>query len=157
MSVRRVCESRGLLFYSIANATSNGVTPETQVTVAERAEKEKLHLEEAKLLEQADLIHWHSQLLEDAERDEIACFPTVRAPRNISRCAHVDLSVTPARKSLQWRSVAYAKGTAPTSTLALPTPWARALLKKDRRRSESVQEKRRMVSALRGCRAKLIV
>lgn len=71
--------------YSPANASGDAVAPETHSTVAERAQKEELHLRELKFSEQADLIRWHSEHSADVERDEHIRLTRSRSPRKTLR------------------------------------------------------------------------
>lgn len=64
---------------------SNGVSPETQTTVAEHYEEEELYLGELESSEQDDLIRWHSQHSEDVERDESVRFaPAAHHGKSVS-------------------------------------------------------------------------
>lgn len=115
-----VCAKVAALTCPTANATSGGVTRDTQTTVAEHAQKDDLPPSELKLSERADLLGWYSQLSDHAGRNEIA--RQSRALRDISGCAFVDSSMASVERSPKRRSVAYVKFTASTSTMVSQRP-----------------------------------
>lgn len=66
ITIHRVYESLGVhVSYSLANGTSDGVTPETQTAAAEHSLKQELLVGRLKLSEQTGLIRWHSQRSEE--------------------------------------------------------------------------------------------
>lgn len=113
--------------------------PEAQTMLTEHDKMRGFAMGELKSLNRASLVRWHSQLIEDAERDEIARFPTDSGGiESLRACVSIQVWHRSGSRG-KWRSVAYAKGTASPSTVALPTLRTGILLEKDRRWWQSMQ------------------
>lgn len=142
MTVSRACERRGNnASYSFANAMRDCVSPETQTTVAGHAHRVELRPRQLKLSDQVDLMHWHSERIEDTERDKSASFPM--APVNTQRLwvfvCRLQHGISHSVADTTVRSVC--KVTASTSSMALPTQWTGVLFKTDRRWWQNMQNR----------------
>lgn len=85
--------------FSFDKATGDGLTPVTQTVVAEHVQEERIHLDELKWSEHADLIRWFSQLIELIEHDEHVRFRTIARHAKISGRACVDNRIESVRMS----------------------------------------------------------